>query len=125
VPAPKPEGFPRERRLLRSSDFARVERQGRRAAGAFVVVVSRPGRGRVGLAVSKKVGNAVVRNSVKRRLREILRRHKELFEGKDLVLIAQPAAAGQSLALLEADVRAALERLPESREHEKARPRRR
>jgi ribonuclease P protein component len=96
--------FPRARRLRRTADFARVERQGRRAHGAFVTAITRRGGGRVGFTVSKKVGNAVVRNAVKRRLRDIARRHKELFLSRDLILVAKPEAAGKALADLERDV---------------------
>jgi ribonuclease P protein component len=97
--------------LRRSNDFQRVERQGHRASGALVVVVARRGRARVGFTVSKKVGDAVTRNWVKRRLREAMRAHKELWVGKDVVVIAKPEAAGRSFADLERDVLDAFARL--------------
>ncbi len=50
--------------------------------------------GRIGLTVSRKVGNAVTRNRVRRRLREIVRlRPEELSHGWDHVVIAHPEAA--------------------------------
>jgi ribonuclease P protein component len=101
--------------LLRSSDFARVERQGSRASGALLLVVVRQGRGRVGFAVSKKVGNAVVRNTVKRRLREIVRRRSALFVGVDVVVIAKPEAATASQRSLADDLMATLQRVPAPR----------
>jgi ribonuclease P protein component len=103
-------------RLRRSGDFTRVERQGVRASGRFVVVVAKKSGkvGRVGFTVSKKVGNAVARNFVKRRLREIARTHKALWQGRDLVIIAKPEAAFQELRALEADLLAALKKLEES-----------
>lgn len=110
-----PNALPRAQRLLRSNDFARLERQGTRAHGAFVTLVGRatghPTRSRVGFTVSKKVGNAVMRNFVKRRLRDVARRHKEAWRGKDLIVIAKPEAAGRSLQELEADVLATLAKL--------------
>jgi len=118
-------GLPRRRRLLRSGDFARVERQGVRASGSFVVVIARPGRGRVGFTVSKKVGNAVARNFVKRRLRDILRRHKDFWITRDLVVVARPESAGKDHSLLETDVLSVLARLdtspspPRNRSHGK------
>ena len=107
--------LPRDVRLRRTADFARVERQGRRSAGAFVIAVARqnPRGGRVGFTVSKKVGNAVVRNAVKRRLRDIARRNKLAWRGRDVVLIAKPEAAGQDVRALEADVLSALRKLDE------------
>ena len=77
-----------------------------------MTLVCKPGRGRVGLTVSKKVGNAVVRNAVKRRLREALRLHQELWRARDVVVVARPEAAGRSFTELEADVVAAFARLP-------------
>ena len=109
----KPCGLPRHRRLLRSGDFSRVERQGKRASSAFVVIVVKPGRGRVGFTVSKKVGNAVVRNRVKRCLRDIARRHKGLWVSRDLVIIARPEAAQAERTALEVDVLTNLRRADE------------
>ncbi len=90
-------------RLRRFSEFRRVTRRGRRAAGgAFVVLVSeRPdpapelARCRLGITVSRKVGGAVVRNRVKRRIREWFRaRRGSLGVGVDWVVIARAPAAG-------------------------------
>lgn len=108
-------GLPRAERILRTNDFARLERQGTRAHGAFVTVVARssghPQKGRVGFTVSKKVGNAVMRNYVKRRLRDIVRRHKDAWRGKDIIVIAKPEAAGRTHRELEGDVLATLAKL--------------
>jgi ribonuclease P protein component len=112
----KANGLPRGRRLLRSNDFARLERQGVRAHGSFVTIVGRAGgKGRVGFTVSKKVGNAVMRNYVKRRLRDIARRHKDKWQGRDVILIAKPEAAGRTLDELERDVLATLTKLDVTR----------
>ena len=108
-----PEDLPRGRRLRRTADFGRVERQGARAAGAYVTAVTLRGGGRVGFTVSKKVGNAVARNWVKRRLREIARKHKDLWRARDLVLVAKPEAAWRSLGELEKDVLAVIAKLME------------
>ena len=54
-----------------------------------------PGRARLGVTVSRKVGNAVVRNRVKRRIREWFRHDGQaLVAGRDVVVIARSAAAG-------------------------------
>ncbi len=70
------------------------------------------GRRHVGFTVSRRVGGAVVRNRVKRWLREAVRRQKAaLPEGTDLVLIARPAAAGAGYEAIFRDVGAVLGQL--------------
>lgn len=86
-------------RLSRSSEFQRVYRQGTSAASRFLVVYyfeHPPGAGvegpRLGLSVSKKVGGAVVRNRVKRLLREsFYELAPSLSQQHDYVLIARPS----------------------------------
>jgi ribonuclease P protein component len=85
-------------RLSRSSDFQRIYRQGSSTASRFLVLYSfrRPAEvsadgPRLGLSVSKKMGGAVVRNRVKRLLREAFGSVREqLAEDHDFVLIARP-----------------------------------
>ncbi len=117
-------------RLRRSSDFAAAFRGGRRAARGTLVVHLKsadpglthevePARSadveyvstspRAGFVVSKAVGNAVVRNRVRRRLRHLVReRLGELPAGSILVVRALPAAADASYLRLGADLDAAL-----------------
>jgi ribonuclease P protein component len=85
-------------RLSRSSDFQRIYRQGSSTASRFLVLYSfkRPAETgaegpRLGLSVSKKLGGAVVRNRVKRLLREAFQGCAgHLAEEYDLVVIARP-----------------------------------
>jgi ribonuclease P protein component len=96
----------RHERLTAPADFTRCYRHGWRLhTGYFTVYAYRRGEGvsRLGLAVGKAVGIAVVRNRVKRRLRELFRRHKVLVpRGYDLFVRAVPASASASYAALEA-----------------------
>lgn len=96
--------FKKEDRILKSIEFRRTLRYGKRFRRPHLTVVAliRPsGKTRIGLTVSKKVGNAVVRNRVKRRLREVARRLRGcLARPRDLIVIAQPSAAGASYDML-------------------------
>ncbi len=90
--------FPKAQRLTRRIEFLRVQEQGKKvSAGALLGAALPNERGftRLGLTVSSKVGNAVVRAAIRRRLREIFRKRRdELPAGVDLVLIARSAAKG-------------------------------
>ena len=93
----------RERRLTRPRDFADLRSQGRAWSGKLLVLVARPNSldiSRVGLSVSKRVGKAVVRNFVKRRLREAVR-GINLREGWDILLIARMGAGDADFHTLE------------------------
>jgi ribonuclease P protein component len=90
------------RSLRRSTDFDRVMRVGRRRRAGDLVVFSAPGvegEVRVGLVVGRRVGSAVDRNRVKRRLRHALR-GVEIEDGTDLVVIASPGARTAGFATL-------------------------
>lgn len=106
-----PNGLPRALRIRKSRDFRRLERQALKGSSPLVTALARPtgkGRGRVGFTVSKKVGDAVTRNRVKRLLREIVRQEKSLFEGLELILIARPDAATAAIGPLREAVRNAV-----------------
>ena len=106
--------LPRAARLHRSADFTEVVRRGRRASRTTVTVhllIGDAGPSRAGLVVSKAVGGSVVRSTVSRRLRHLLRDRLELLPaGSRLVVRASPAAAGASSAVLGEDLDAALSR---------------
>lgn len=95
-----------EQRLRTAVDFARVREAAPRGwPHRLLVVYVAPndiGNVRVGITVSGRVGKAVVRNRVRRRLREALRaRLGRVKPGVDVLLIARPAAAQATWAELE------------------------
>lgn len=83
------------------------ERRARRTRHFIVVSVpATTGRSRLGLTVSSKVGGAVRRNRVKRRVREIFRKHrKKLQPAQDLLIIARAGADMLSYREIEAELR--------------------
>ncbi len=88
----------RRGRLSRAAEFDAVHQLGRSAAGRHLTLRFRsrgePGEPRVGYAVPRKVGSAVDRNLVKRRMKEAVSRRYELLQpGTDYVLIARPGLA--------------------------------
>jgi ribonuclease P protein component len=88
----------KRRRLSRSGDFDRVYRDGRSHANRFLVVYSFPRAGgqepRLGISVGRKVGGAVVRNQVKRMLRDAFWACGDsLPDGHDFVIVARPDMA--------------------------------
>ena len=115
--------LPQQSRMRRPEDFRRVLRTGRRAGGSVIAghllladgsagEVRSGDPAKVGFVVSRAVGSAVVRNRVKRRLRELMRRRvASLPGGCLLVLRAHPAAAGVRQADLAADLDLVIGRL--------------
>lgn len=95
-------------RVKKRRDFTRVYQRGKSVAGKDLVLCWRK-TGlpvyRVGFTVSKKVGNAVVRNKVRRRLKEISRLRTELFlPGRDYIIIARPSASRISYREMEKEL---------------------
>ena len=102
-------------RLRKSSEFTAAFRGGRRAGRGTLVVhlqIDEPAlasTARAGFVVSKAVGNAVVRNRVRRRLRHLVRpRLADLPPGATVVVRALPSAAAATAETLGADLDAAL-----------------
>ena len=99
-------------RLRKNSQFTTVYERGRTWTGNLVVLKALPnglGWNRYGFVASKRVGKAVVRNRVKRLLREVVRAIPTKV-GWDMVLIARSKAAISSYHELEAAVAALLRR---------------
>ena len=88
--------------------FRRLYTKGKSSVQPAVVLYCRKngsGRNRLGLTTGTKVGKAVVRNRVRRRLREIYRLHEgEFRQGWDLVVVARSRAAEETYRELEAQL---------------------
>ena len=102
-------------RLTDSSEFERVYKRGTAYRGRLFYVHAFPnelGTLRLGLSVSKKVGNAVVRNTVRRRMREIFAIAAGDAAGRlDLVISARPAARDATFEELRGEADRALRKL--------------
>lgn len=101
-------GFPRTLRVRKRGAFVEIQREGKKTSGAgllmFVLPQRRPGPARLGVTVSRRVGGAVVRNRIRRLVREAFRLNPTWFpEGLDVVFIARPTA-GRDLSIIAADI---------------------
>ena len=101
--------------LKGNRSFRRMYAKGKSAASSTVVLYSRRNgspENRLGLTVGTKVGKAVRRNLVRRRLREIYRLHEtELRRGFDMVIVARARSVGATYRELERDFLSACARL--------------
>jgi len=97
-------------RLRRRREFLSVQSHGRNLHGKYVLAVvalapsGSSSVGRVGLTITKRVGNAVTRNRIKRHVREWLRTNGWVAAGRDVVFIAKDAAASTTRAALGEDL---------------------
>lgn len=87
-------------RLRQRADYVAVQSSGSKVHGKHLLAITRRRTdpalaGRLGLTVTKKVGNAVVRNRIKRMVREWIRLHGWVPTGWDMVLVAKDSAARQ------------------------------
>ena len=111
------EGFSRDDRLRKRREFEECYASGVRVSGrhiqVFLLGAAGPSaRTRLGISVPRRVGHAVARNRVRRRLREIFRRTRGIFGAATVAVVvnARPSAAGASFQDLSADYAAAVSR---------------
>lgn len=101
--------------LKKNSDFRRLYAKGKSAATPYLVVYcrrNRTGENRLGYTVSTRLGHAVVRNRVRRRLREIVRLNApRLQTGWDIVIVARSRAVEAPYRKLDAAFLGACEKL--------------
>ncbi|MFG6330745.1 MAG: ribonuclease P protein component [Lachnospiraceae bacterium] len=91
--------------LKRNEDFRKVYAQGKSYANRYLVMYAlenQTDRNRLGISVSKKVGNSVVRHRITRLVRESYRLREELFNsGLDMVVIARKSAKDKTCQEIE------------------------
>lgn len=93
--------YPHSESLKKNRDFQLVYKEGKSCANRYLVLyVKENGKqtNRLGVSVSKKVGNSVVRHRVTRLIRESYRLQEDMFNsGLDMVVIARASAKGKDL----------------------------
>ncbi|WP_375405290.1 ribonuclease P protein component [uncultured Amnibacterium sp.] len=96
-------------RIVSATDYRRLVRSGRRARGSLTLAYghrSAPGAPlRMGVIVARNVGNAVVRNRVRRRIKAVGWALAQDVEGLDVVLRALPSAAAADFTQIDGEVR--------------------
>lgn len=100
------ESFSRDDRLRKRREFEECYASGVRVSGRFLQLFvnwkSAPGGARLGISIPRRAGKAVIRNRLRRRIREIFRRNRALLgaAGLDLVIQCRPQAASASFPQL-------------------------
>ncbi|HEU4345097.1 MAG TPA: ribonuclease P protein component [Candidatus Binatia bacterium] len=102
------ERFPKTARLRKRPQFLKLSRTGKKVHSSnFVIItkISGTAESRLGITVSGKVANAVVRNRLKRLVREVFRRHRHEFApGLDILVIARKGDRKLSLSRVEDEI---------------------
>lgn len=98
----------RELRINKAGEYKLVYEKGQKFSGQYIIMYTRENKlpyNRFGFVASKKIGNAVVRNRVKRQLRSIINEVKDdIKKGYDVVIICRHNISGYTFSLLHKDV---------------------
>lgn len=112
--------LPKSGRIRTPDDFADIKKNGKRVRSGPIALASLKKESgdagalsiqRLGIVVSRRVGNAVERNRIRRTIRELYRCNKEIFPKGDCVIIPQPGAAKLENEEIRRHVLRAIERL--------------
>lgn len=95
-------------RLTKNLEFINIYKSGRRVSSLFFVMYIKKndlGYSRLGVSVSKKVGKSVIRNKIKRQIKEIVRQNYDFINsGWDIVFSVKPAAVQLNYAQMEKEI---------------------
>ena len=107
-PSKKGREYPRGARLVRKADFDAVYRNGKRRSSSHFTVFLKANElpeSRFGFSIKRALGGAVVRNRMRRRIREVVRLHREeISTGWDCVIHPKPNVENATFAVLESDL---------------------
>lgn len=109
-------GFPATRRLRKRAEFLRLSAEGRKVQQPHFLLLYRrrpDGACRFGITVSRKVGNAVVRNRIKRLVREVCR-HCVTLPAADYSIIARRGAGSLALETVRHELESAFRQVPQT-----------
>lgn len=97
--------YPHSESLKKNRDFQLLYKEGKSRANRYLVLYVKEnglGTNRIGVSVSKKVGNSIVRHRITRLIRESYRLHEDMFNsGLDMVVIARVSAKDRSMREIE------------------------
>ena len=107
-PSKKGQEYPRGARIVRKADFDAVYRNGKRRSSSHFTVFLKANdlpESRFGFSIKRALGGAVVRNRIRRRVRELVRLHrKEISAGWDFVIHPKANVQGAEFAALKNDL---------------------
>ena len=99
-----PEKFPAQERIKKKKDFERLFAKGtRRESQHLALIRIASSNRRIGIILSRHIKTAVLRNKIKRRIRDIYRRNKQFFEGENLV-VGRPGVQTLSYSALKKEL---------------------
>ncbi len=108
----KTHGFSRKERIAKNWEYREAFREGKKiSTDFFVAFFNKKENLRLGISVSKKVGNACLRNRVKRQIREFFRLNKKSFPIGDIVFVAKPKISSLDNSAIRREIKKAAERL--------------
>ena len=97
--------YPHSESLKKNRDFQLLYKEGKSCANRYLVLYVKENgleKNRLGVSVSKKVGNSIVRHRITRLIRESYRLHEDMFNsGLDMVVIARISAKDRSMSEIE------------------------